>query len=630
MCDYRFHFLVAGDNGEVEKWCISCEADMRNVSSMFTIPTIYVTLQPKDSPGPYNQASVPTYPSYGYTGGQGGFMNLVAAQGPPFYPYGVVYPPIMNLHSQPSTSCPTNNYNPVPDTTRKMDSNQPGASRQSPEHVDWGVDSGLNGDSTGNDESDDDGNYCDAYNNEMNINDNPCNDDLLNEMDDSNDDSDFIIEEDDMLGSEEGEDGEDNVVSPSNMMGGLNEHTLRNKKSISIHNVPQLDFSGGVAIEEDNLNETTTRSSSGWRIPEAIFHNVDVHPSSEEPSMIDRELAKGLVIQSKEDLLVKVGLYHLKHKVEYRTPRSSNSRLKVVCKHKNCPFLLSANALTGSSWKISNFIHPHTCLVNLSHSAPRQLPAKIIGALFAPKLLTEGRVLKPAEIMGDMERDHGIKLNYNTALRSQNAAYDFIYGDHKKSWELLPAYFHMSMKENPGTSAYIETDKDDVLEYAFISFHASAGFLSYCRLVIVIDGTQLKGKYKGILFVATTKDGNEQIFPLTFGIGDKECHSAWMWFLQKLRSTFGCPENLVIVSDRHQGIKSAMEVVYPEAVHAICSYHLRQNIRSHGCKAVSLYMKASYTYSPVVYEKSMAMLAAKYPNTKKIALGKEIACLLIV
>ncbi|CAA0830098.1 MuDR family transposase [Striga hermonthica] len=226
--------------------------------------------------------------------------------------------------------------------------------------------------------------------------------------------------------------------------------------------------------------------------------------------------------------------------------------------------------------------------------------------------------------MGDMERDHGIKLNYNTALRSQNAAYDFIYGDHKKSWELLSAYFHMSMKENPGTSAYIETDKDDVFEYDFISFHASAGFLSYCRPVIVIDGTHLKGKYKGILFVATTKDGNEQIFPLAFGIGDKECHSAWMWFLKKLRSTFGCPENLVIVSDRHQGIKSAMEVVYPEAVHAICSYHLRQNIRSQGCKVVGLYMKASYTYSPIVYEKSMAMLAAKYPNTKKVLIDEAI------
>ncbi|CAA0826388.1 Unknown protein [Striga hermonthica] len=410
---------MAGDNGEVEKWRISCESYMRNVSAMFTIPTIYVTLQPKHTPSLYTQASVPMYPSYGYPGG---FMNLFAAQSPPLYPYGAVYPPIM---SQPSTCNPGNNDNMVPDTSKRVESNQPGASRYSPEHVDWGVDSGFNGYSTGNDEGDGEGHddevddeFDDGGDDEVDDEgddegDDPCNDDLLNEMDDNIDDPDFIIEEN--------EDIDDNVVSPSNMIGGINEHILRNKKSIVIHNVPRLDLSGGVAIEEADLNEIATRSSSGWRIPEANFHNVDVHPSSEEPSMIYRELAEGVVIET-----------------------------------------------------------------------PRQLPAKIIGALFAPKLLTEGRVLKPVEIMGDMEHDHGIKLKYDTALRSQNAAYDFIYGDHKKSWELLPAYFHMSMKENPGTSAYIETDKDDVFKYAFISFNASAGFLSYCRPVIVIDGTHLK------------------------------------------------------------------------------------------------------------------------------------------
>ncbi|CAA0817110.1 Unknown protein [Striga hermonthica] len=439
MCDYRFLFLVAGDNGEVEKWRISCESHMRNVYVMFTIPTIYVTLQPKHTPSPYTQANVPMYPSYGYLGG---FMTLFAAQGPPLYPYGVVYPPIM---SQPSTCNPANNDNMVPDTSKRVESIQHSASRQSPEHVDWGVDSGFNGYSTGIDDGDGEG-HDDEVDDEFD-------DGGDDEVDDEGDD-----EGDDEVDDEEDEDIDDNVVSPSNMMGGLNEHILRNKKSIAIHNVPRLDLSGGVAIEEDDLNEIATRSSSGWRIPEANFHKVDVHPSSEEPSMIDHELDKGVVIESEEELLVKVGLYHLKHKVEFRTPRSSNSRLKVVCRHKNFPFLLFANALTGGSWKISKFIHPHTCSVNLNHSAPRQLPAKIIGALFAPKLLTDGRLLKLAEIMGDMERDHGIKLKYNTALRSQNAAYDFIYGDHKKSWELLSAYFYMSLKENPGTSAYIETD----------------------------------------------------------------------------------------------------------------------------------------------------------------------------
>lgn len=40
--------------------------------------------------------------------------------------------------------------------------------------------------------------------------------------------------------------------------------------------------------------------------------------------------------------------------------------------------------------------------------------------------------------------------------------------------------------------------------------------------MIVVDGTHLKGKNKGVLFVAVTKDGNEQIFPLAIGVGPIE------------------------------------------------------------------------------------------------------------
>ena len=47
-------------------------------------------------------------------------------------------------------------------------------------------------------------------------------------------------------------------------------------------------------------------------------------------------------------------------------------------------------------------------------------------------------------------------------------------------------------------------------------------FCTCCRLAIVIDGTHLKEKYKGILFIATAMDGNDQIFPIAFGVGHLE------------------------------------------------------------------------------------------------------------
>ena len=42
------------------------------------------------------------------------------------------------------------------------------------------------------------------------------------------------------------------------------------------------------------------------------------------------------------------------------------------------------------------------------------------------------------------------------------------------------------------------------------------------RPAIVINGTHLKRKYKGILFIAATMDGNDQIFPIAFEVGHLE------------------------------------------------------------------------------------------------------------
>ena len=65
------------------------------------------------------------------------------------------------------------------------------------------------------------------------------------------------------------------------------------------------------------------------------------------------------------------------------------------------------------------------------------------------------------------------------------------------------------------------------------------GFKACCRSVIVIDETHPKGKYNSIIFVATTIDGNKQIFPLAYGFGDEENDRSWTWFLEQLDNVIG-------------------------------------------------------------------------------------------
>ncbi|XP_013739426.1 uncharacterized protein LOC106442270 [Brassica napus] len=55
------------------------------------------------------------------------------------------------------------------------------------------------------------------------------------------------------------------------------------------------------------------------------------------------------------------------------------------------------------------------------------------------------------------------------------------------------------------------------------------------RRVIVVDGTFLKNKYRGVLLVATAVDGNSNLYPIAFGVVDSDNDDSWGWFFRQLK-----------------------------------------------------------------------------------------------
>ena len=96
--------------------------------------------------------------------------------------------------------------------------------------------------------------------------------------------------------------------------------------------------------------------------------------------------------------------------------------------------------------------------------------------------------------------------------------------------------------------------------------------------MLAIDGTHLKGKCKGVLFVATALDGDNHIVPVAFGIGESENSSSWNWFLSHLNNTLGYLPGLVIISDRHKGLMKEVPEVFRYAIHGYCAYHIYRNL----------------------------------------------------
>ncbi|CAL5376964.1 unnamed protein product [Camellia sinensis] len=121
--------------------------------------------------------------------------------------------------------------------------------------------------------------------------------------------------------------------------------------------------------------------------------------------------------------------------------------------------------------------------------------------------------------------------------------------------QYLRWYLETAMRTNPGSVFELDVDE-------------SSG--CFRRLFV--------GRYKGHLLAATSKDGNQGLFPLAFAIVDAENQDNWMWFLSQLLKAVGSGRRLTFVSDRQHGLLDALSVVFPNAHHAYCLNHLKRNL----------------------------------------------------
>ncbi|KAL5576418.1 hypothetical protein UlMin_018117 [Ulmus minor] len=223
----------------------------------------------------------------------------------------------------------------------------------------------------------------------------------------------------------------------------------------------------------------------------------------------------------------------------------------------------------------------HTCPTDFKTVRRRQATSWVVGECVKRRLINLGRVYRPRDVMDDMKRKFGVELIYSVAWRGRECAYENLWlGTPEQSYKLLPGYLHMLMEINPGPIVNLEVTDGNKFQYLFIVFAASIQGFSYCQPIISIDATHLKSKYIGVLFTAVCHDANQQIFPLAFGVGDSENDASWTWFLMRVKHVFGVNPALVIVSDRHRRINSAVKEVFPQAFHGICMYHLLNNLKT--------------------------------------------------
>lgn len=124
-----------------------------------------------------------------------------------------------------------------------------------------------------------------------------------------------------------------------------------------------------------------------------------------------------------------------------------------------------------------------------------------------------------------------VLASYIKCYRAKEKAIKDMQGTEDDSYLKLSEHLHCLKLANPGTIDDFQTEKDeDGMErflYLLLAFRAFIERFRKLRCVLILDGTHLSGKYKGVLLSARGQDKKIQEFTLAFGGVDSENDAAW-------------------------------------------------------------------------------------------------------
>ncbi|KAK6145802.1 hypothetical protein DH2020_019671 [Rehmannia glutinosa] len=241
-----------------------------------------------------------------------------------------------------------------------------------------------------------------------------------------------------------------------------------------------------------------------------------------------------------------------------------------LCVDENCKWRLRATKFKDSDYfQIRKYTPEHTCALNLSTNDHRQARSWVIGKHIMSRFEDCNTTYRPAHVANEIRRDFGIEISYQKARRSRETALAYIRGSLEDSYTKLAAYAHNLKVANPGTIYSLEVDNENHFKYFFLAYEPCIrGFHS-------------------------------SIYPLAWVVVDYENDASWHWFFMNLKGIAGDQEDLVVISDRHRSLISAIQTVFQNAHHDHCIYHIKGNLRTVTRKTntISLFNKAADAYT---------------------------------
>ena len=235
--------------------------------------------------------------------------------------------------------------------------------------------------------------------------------------------------------------------------------------------------------------------------------NVPTTEASDSTFRDGSDLHEGKYFNTKKDLKRKLSDIAMKGNFEFRTRKSNRSLWVIECIDPNCSWRLRASKIVPESTKfvIQKYVGVHSCSLlnrNVNH---HQATYVVIGEQVAPQYVGVEKGPDPKGVQTFARTKLRAQISYYKAWRGRKHAHTLIRGSPEQSFHILPLYFHMLEKLNPGTVTRIEVDGESRFKYLFLAFGVAIRGFRYMRKVVGIDGTFLKGHFRAFFWLPRHK-----------------------------------------------------------------------------------------------------------------------------
>ncbi|TMW62070.1 hypothetical protein Poli38472_009563 [Pythium oligandrum] len=284
----------------------------------------------------------------------------------------------------------------------------------------------------------------------------------------------------------------------------------------------------------------------------------------------------GAVFPSRDSVKETVALACALESRGCRFPDNNRNKVTARCPLRDCAFVVRARRHTADTFRITSCNTEHSC-----RPGSASTNAALVRKIARDQLKFGGRA-SSFDVITRARVDYGIEIQYKKAYKSLKTVTKSSRENSERSYGMIEPWLQELQQANPGSVVDVTRLPNHSILRVFLSLGPWIDSAKSCLPVMSLDVTSLNCADGGILFLASVLSPNRDIVIVAVGVGMTEDTDHWEWFVSLLKraDAFSAQQDAVVISDRENGLATAVRRKVPDIPHSYCSYRIKKSVEA--------------------------------------------------